>query len=311
MSFLAAFVMRGRMQAALLAFGFVLLSLFLHPLIKPFVIIVSFASVALFTLRKGALDGLYVLLYATIATTAVVGLLAGDASVLLAMAMSCLLMWLPVWLLAMVLRTSRHLALTIEVAIFMATLGVIAFYLYLDSPTLLWQQLFAAFIDSLPQEVQVQMDRDKLHEGIAAWSHYMTGIFAASSLFALLFSLFLARWWQSVLYNPDGFKAEFLNLRTGTRLAMISVLMMALAGFTTGMMAELAWNISISLFVLYMFIGTSVLHTLLAKTTFSQYAVPMLYIVLFLVPHALLPVALVGLSDAWLNLRKIQPVQQV
>ena len=308
MSFLAAFVMRGRLQAALLAFALVFVSLFLHPLFKPFVIIVSFASVALFTLRKGAVEGLYVLLYATVATALFSGLLAGDASFLTIVAFSCLMMWLPIWVLAIVLRESRHLALTIEIAVFMAALGVIGFYLYVENPASFWQQAFEPFIDALPKDAHV--DIEKLRGGISELSHYMTGIFAASTLFGLLFSLFLARWWQSLLYNPEGFKAEFLTLRTGGRLAIISIMIIVAAKTTSSTFSELSWNITILAFVLYSFIGTSVVHTLLAKTKLSKYAVPMLYITLFLVPHALLPVASVGLCDAWLNLRKIQPVKQ-
>jgi hypothetical protein len=36
----------------------------------------------------------------------------------------------------------------------------------------------------------------------------------------------------------------------------------------------------------------------------GRYMVPMFYITLFLIPHAMLIVGLVGLSDPWLNLRK-------
>jgi len=36
----------------------------------------------------------------------------------------------------------------------------------------------------------------------------------------------------------------------------------------------------------------------------GRYMVPMFYITVFLIPHAMLPVALVGLMDPWLDLRK-------
>ena len=133
----------------------------------------------------------------------------------------------------------------------------------------------------------------------------MTGVFAASTLFAVLFSIFLGRWWQSVLYNPNGFKEEFLSIRTGYRLAIASILVIAVAKFTSGLFAEMAWNITILLFVLYLFMGTSVLHTVFSSMKQSKYLVPTFYITMFLIPHAMLPVALVGLFDAWFNLRKI------
>jgi len=300
-SFLAAFIMKGRMQAITLASVLAFVSLFMHPLIKPFVIIVSFAAIALVTLRKGALEGSYVLFSATAVTAVLAALLSGQADFFWLMIVSCLTMWLPVWLVSMVLRETRHLSLTVEVAILMAALIVIGFYLYATEPALVWQQMFAPWLAMLPENVPVE----EMRNWINMVSHYMTGIFAASTLCAVLFSLFLARWWQSVLYNPDGFRQEFVSLRTGSRLAIVSIMVIVVAELASGWLSELAWNLTILLFVLYLFIGTSVLHTVFSGMQQGKYLVPMLYITLFLVPHIMLPVALVGLCDAWLNLRKI------
>jgi uncharacterized protein YybS (DUF2232 family) len=194
------------------------------------------------------------------------------------------------------------LSLAIECAVFFAVLGVAGFYLFVTDPATIWQQAFAPLLEVLPAEVPVEEVRNQVNIG----SHYMTGVFAASTLFAVLFSLFLGRWWQSVLYNPGGFKQEFLSLKTGYSLAIGSIIVIAVARLTDGSLSEMAWNITILLFVLYLFIGTSVLHTLFSAMKQSKYLVPMFYITMFLIPHAMLPVALVGLSDAWLNLRKIQ-----
>jgi hypothetical protein len=211
-------------------------------------------------------------------------------------------MWLPVWLIAIVLRETRQLALAIECAVFIGVLGVASFYLYAADPAVIWQEAFAPLLDILPEEVPVEEIRNQVNIG----SHYMTGVFSASILLAVLFSLFLGRWWQSILYNPEGFKHEFLSLRTGSRLAIASIIVIAVAKLASGLLSEMAWNITILLFVLYLFIGTSVLHTKFSAMKQSRYLVPMFYITMFLIPHAMLPVALVGLCDVWLNLRKIQ-----
>ena len=139
--------------------------------------------------------------------------------------------------------------------------------------------------------------------------HYMTGVVAAGSILGLLFGLFLARWWQANLYNPGGFKQEFLTLRTKPRLSVGSIAILGVALATSGELAEIAWNISILLFVLYTVTGTSVCHTVCSKMKLGRYAVPMLYITLFLIPHAMLLVAIIGLIDPWLNLRKIKSNQ--
>jgi uncharacterized protein YybS (DUF2232 family) len=83
-----------------------------------------------------------------------------------------------------------------------------------------------------------------------------------------------------------------------------SIAVIVLAAASSGSVSEIAWNVTILLFVLYIFIGTAVMHTVFSGMKMGRYLVPMFYITLFLLPHALLPVALVGLSDAWLNIRK-------
>lgn len=85
---------------------------------------------------------------------------------------------------------------------------------------------------------------------------------------------------------------------------MGSVAVVGLAMVTTGVVSEIAWNVTILLFVLYTFIGTAVLHTVFSVMKLGRYLVPLFYVTLFLIPHVLLPVALIGLSDAWLNIRK-------
>jgi uncharacterized protein YybS (DUF2232 family) len=118
-----------------------------------------------------------------------------------------------------------------------------------------------------------------------------------------LFGLFLGRWWQATLYNPGGFKQEFLSLNTYPRLAIGSIVVIVIAWAGSGAVSEVSWNVSILLFVLYTFIGTAVLHAVFGAMKLARFTVPMFYATLFLIPHVMLPVSLVGLSDAWLNLR--------
>ena len=54
MGFLASYIMRGRLQAMIVASTLALLSLIIPP-----VSVVSSATVALVTLRRGAVEGLY------------------------------------------------------------------------------------------------------------------------------------------------------------------------------------------------------------------------------------------------------------
>lgn len=288
MRFLANYIMRGRLQAMIVASSLALLSLVMPP-----VSIVSSASVALVTLRRGAFEGLYVLVCSSAAASVLGLLLLGSYQFALLYSM---VLWLPVWLISIVLREGRHLSLAVEFAVLIGVLGVVGFYLYEAEPALMWKEVLSQMVPPNAPIEEIQRTLDVL-------SHYMTGVVAAGTVFGLLFGLFLGRWWQSVLYNPGGFKQEFLSLNTKPRLAIGSVVVVAVAWASSGALSEVAWNMTILLFVLYTCIGTAVLHAVFASMKLGRYLVPMFYLTLFLIPHAMLPVALVGLGDAWMNLR--------
>jgi len=280
--------MRGRMQAMIVASTLAIVSLIMPP-----VSIVSSASVALVTLRRGAVEGLVVLGCST-AIAGVLGFfLLGNYQFVL---LYGIVLWGPVWLISIVLREGRYLSLTVEIAVLLGILGVIGFYLYNPEPAVMWKAMLSQMVPPNAPVEDVQRTLDML-------SRYMTGIVAAASVFGLLFGLFLGRWWQALLYNPGGFRQEFLSLSTPPRLAIGSILVVVIASLSSGVISEISWNIAILLFVLYTFIGTAVLHTVFAAMKMGRYIVPMFYVTMFLIPHAMLPVAIVGLSDAWMNLR--------
>lgn len=288
MGFLATYIMRGRWQAITAACALAFLSLFMPP-----ISIVSSAAVALVTLRRGAYEGLTVFASA-LATIGALGVLMG--SVQFALLYGAVL-WLPIWCIAVLLRTGRQLSLAIESAILLGAIGIIGFHLYKPDAVGMWQNL-------LTQMAPDNTSLEAMQPNLEAIAHYMTGIVAAGTVFGWIFALFLARWWQAELYNPGGFRAEYLSLSTSPRLALGSIILVSIAAFTSGGISELAWNLSILVFVLYTFVGTAVIHSLLAPLSQSRYLIIGFYVTLFLIPHLLIPVATVGVSDAWLKLRQ-------
>ena len=269
-------------------------SLALLSLMMPPVSVVSSAAVALVTLRRGASEGLTILVCSSMAAGLLGFLVIGNYQFAL---LYVTVLWLPVWLISIVLREGQHLSLAVEIAILIGIFGVIGFYLYTPEPAAMWKAVLSQMVPADAPVADIQRTIDVI-------SHYMTGVVAAGSVFGLLLGLFLGRWWQANLYNPGGFKQEFLALDTKSRLSIGSIVVVAIALASTGEISEIAWNVSILLFVLYTVTGTSVLHTVFSKFKLGRYMVPMLYITLFLIPHAMLLVALVGLSDPWLDLRK-------
>jgi hypothetical protein len=277
------------MQAMLVASSLALLSLMMPP-----VSVVSSATVALVTLRRGAYEGLYVLGCSSLAA-ALLGFLAlGNFQFALLYVM---VLWLPVWLISIILREGQHLSLAVEIAILIGIVCVIGFYLYAPDPVALWKAVLSQMIPADVPVADIQRTIDIL-------VHYMTGVIAAGSVFGLLFGLFLGRWWQANLYNPGGFRQEFLSLSTKPRISIGAIVVLIIAVTSPVGISEIAWNVCILLFVLFTVIGVAVLHYAFSMMKLGRYMVPMFYITLFLIPHAMLIVGLVGLSDPWLNLRK-------
>lgn len=255
MGFLAKYIMKGRMQAILVASSLAIISLLFPP-----ISIVSSASVALVTLRRGGREGLYVLIAACLSAALLGSLLFGSFQFAL---LYGLLLWLPILLISIVLREGKHLSFAIGIAVLFGILGVIGFYLYSSDPSAMWYSVLNQMIQPMIEASGEDLPLDEIDGSIQRFSHFMTGGVAAGSVYGLLFGLFLARWWQSILYNPSGFREEYLTLRTHPAIALSSIVIAGIAWFGGGIVSEVCWNISILLAVLYTFVGSSVLHSAL------------------------------------------------
>ena len=287
--------MRGRVEAVLVVSTLGLMSLQIALLGMPLSILSS-GAVALVTLRKGATEGLITIAGASLAAIMLATIILMPY---LFVALYVLVVWLPIWLIAIVLREGRQISLAVEIAILIGIVCVIGYYLFNADPALMWQQVMLKMIPA-----NAPVDVETIKKMIAQFAPYMTGVTAASAVFSILLGLFLGRWWQAMLYNPGGFNQEFLGLRVQPRLATICIVIIGVAVVSSGALSQIAWNTAILLFVLYAFIGTAVIHSLLTKMKISQYAVPMLYITLVTLFRIMLPiVAIVGFSDTWLDLR--------
>ncbi len=284
----AAFIMRGRIHAMSAASALALISLFFPP-----ISILSTGAVALVTLRLGAYEGLWVLACSSLAAGLLGLLLSGSFQFALFYA---LILWLPVWVIGIALREGGQLALAVEIAVLIGVVGVLGYYLYEPEVANMWLNILKLM---MPADAPIDAE-----ERLGVIAHYMTGIASAGTITSLVLGLFLGRWWQAILYNPGGFKQEFLALTGHSVITVASVATFLVAVISQGLVSEIAWNAVIVLFVLYALIGSAVMHTIFAAMKLAKYTVPMFYITLFLIPHAMLPVALIGLSDSWLNLRK-------
>lgn len=292
MKALARFAMRGYSQAALVVSAFALLSMVL-----PLFGLISSAAVALVTLRSGAREGAAVTGLATLACGVIAALALGTPLVAVGL---LLLLWLPLWGLAALLRHARSLALALQGAALVGVALVLLVRVFVADPASVWIALLAPVQELLAQDAQIGPEAaEKLVGEVSAW---MTGSFVAALVLQWLGSLFIARWWQALLYNPGGFGQEFRSLRLPRWLGIAGLVLLVVIGFRSG--PGPVSDLLILVSVLWMLQGLAVIHALRLERGLSGGWIIGLYVLMVLfMPHAELLVACIGLVDIWVDIR--------
>ncbi len=294
MRLLASFVMQGRPQAVMAIGVLALLSLLAPPLS-----VISSAVVALVTLRRGLQDGLFVTLLGTAACALLALLVQIDAFSVVGFT---LLLWLPVWVLALTLRSNGSLAVTTTVALLFGLLVIVIYYVEFSDPIAAWRKLLEPLLQSFTQAQTLEAGQQKLLLDVL--SHWMTGLMAAGFFLQLMISLMLARWWQSLLYNPGGFSSEFHQLRLPRGLALFAIAVIGLLLLDVGIGSPMLDYLAMLLITAYLLQGLALAHGLRAQFKASSGWLFAMYIMLFIaVPHMVITLAVAGIADAWLDLR--------
>ena len=292
---LPAYIAKGYLQAISVVVVLGMLSLRFPPLS-----VLSSGAIALVALRKGPKEAGSVLLGSAVAMGILAQVTIGAFQVA---AVYALLLWFPVLLLATALRASRNLALVIEAAVILGGLAVVAVYTFMANPAESWFAHMDTTLAPLLKTGPLVVKAESVMENVELISRYMTGIVVSGSVATLVLSLFLGRWWQSILYYPGGFREEYLELRMRKGIGYLCLLVVAVAFFATSVVEELAWNLSALFAVLYLIVGTAIMHTVLSKTKASRFWLAGFYLVLLFIPQIAIPVVLFGFTDSWLDWR--------
>ena len=296
MKSIAAFVMRGRSAAVLVAAPTAVLFWLFPP-----VLVISGAVVALVTLRRGAAEGALLAVLAGLGAGALAELVLGATWPMLWVLLAC---WTPLWALALLLRATASLSVTVRIAALLGLLGVGGFYLALGDPTIWWSLVLDGLrqgLMTLPSGERATLEQ--LLELLRSWAPLLPGQVVSATLLFVLAGLLLGRWWQALLFNPGGFRPEFHQLRLGRPLALL-----ALALFGAALLSgwSVLGNLVLVLGTLYSVQGIAVTHALVFKLRLSPAWLLLLY--LFLVPLLSQLVMALGITDTWADFRtRVRP----
>lgn len=276
-----AFVMRTRLAAiGVIALG----------ALMPLLFWLSAGVIALITLRRGLREGVLVLAGAVaILLPVYAGLLGAPMALLQPIALT----WVPVMILAQLLRSTVSLGRTLEWAGGIAAIAVGLFYLIQGDPALFWQDLLGQLVTLL----DTNGADSAWNQAAAELAPRLTGLWIANMLGISVLCLLLGRWWQAVLYNPGGFREEFYALRLSKAFAMLTLAAVVVGLFTgPGIFADLG-TVLVSVFLLQ---ALALAHQLVARRGWHVGWLVALYVML---PLAIRPVALIGLADAFVDFR--------
>jgi hypothetical protein len=290
----ASFVMQGRLQATVaVVLATVLLLILLQPLV-----LFGAAALALVTLRRGALEGAAVMLLS--ATACAVILLAFQADPISVFA-SMLLLWLPVWGLALLLRYGRSLGIMVPAALLIGVVLAVVVHLYTSVDE--WVEVLGPHISVMLEQGQI-VDPEQHQAFIERMASWVPGVIATLFFLQLVAVLLLARWWQSLLYNPGGFRAEFhqLRLHRGVAIVTIAALFLNLTGIELGgMLLDYLILLLLSAFFVH---GLALVHGLVGKhEANTSWLVGMYVLLVIFLPYAESLLSAAGLADSWFDFR--------
>ena len=274
---LAEFVMRGRLQATVVASLAAASSLFTW---------VGAAVVALVVLRRGTAQGLVVLGWSLLAALAV-ALWRSDLGPLTSL--------LGAAVVAQVLRTTVSWPLALVASSLLGAVVAVGFQTvgshYVDTLLQALGQLFAEMRQQLPAE-----QRALLHDPVAS---QVSGLLGLSTTIATVISLLLARWWQSMLYNPGGFREEFHQLRMPPLLSTVLIGAGVLA--TLGGPAYYFWAL---LFAVPLVVaGFALVHGAVALKGWQRTPLVILYVTWLFSGWVKALLLLLAVVDSWWDFR--------
>lgn len=255
---------------------------------------ISAVIVAFITLRLGARSGLLVLCWSALPAAALYYWQQPALLVNMVILHNGL-----VWVLALVLRHYRSWSLVLEVGALLGVFAVIIVHALSPDISQWWMKHFQEYITNMSDEIK--MSPERINQTIALVSKFATGVTATFLLLANLFSLFFARWWQAVMFNPGGLGSECKEIRMGYIASMI--FLVAIISSLLG--SNIALD-SLPIVILpFSLAAISLVHKLLAQHKAKVGLLVMMYgLLFFFTPYIAVMLAILALVDSLFDLRK-------
>lgn len=286
---IARYALKSPYHAATVAGVFAILSL-----VIPLISILSGAIIGLVVLTQGLSAGGRAILLSLVGITLVVFAITGSPIYGVTIG---LVQWLPIVVLAEVLRRTASLSFTLLVGMGLALLAVAIQFIGWPDSEQVWMEFMRQMFGGLKEQ---GLDEERLETVLSNMVHWMVVLLMATMYLSFTLTLLVARWMQARLADSDGFRQEFYQLRLG-QAAAGATLVLAIASTAL----QQTWLTAMLMVMLagFMFQGLAIAHS---WSRFKQKAMLLflLYVALIIFPQAIGIMALLGIVDNWVNVRK-------
>jgi len=193
------------------------------------------------------------------------------------------------------------LVLCLQLIAGVSLLGIIVLYVFFPDFGEIWRSSLNMMADDLIANSNGTLDTEQLQLIIDQIVSLLPGFFASSFMIGTMLSLYLARWWQAVIYNPGGFGKEFRAINLGKATALFAL---AIAITASLIKADIFNAMLLVVFALYLNQGVAVLHAVFVGKQLNAVWLFMIYLLMFFVPHIVVLLSLAGLADTWIDFRR-------
>lgn len=286
---IARYALQGPIYAATVVGIIALLSLFI-----PLLSILSGAIVSLIILTQGLISGTRVILVAIVGITVVSYLV--TQSWLLGVSIG-LVQWLPLMILAEVLRRTRSISFMLVIGMVLAMImAALQFVLWPDVEDS-WMRFLQLMLGDLQQ--QPNIDVEQLQAGLQNLVHWMAIILMAVMYSTFVGTLLAGRWFQAKLAESKGFRQEFYAIRLGQGAAAATLVVSIVSA-----LVQSDWLLAVAMVMLatFLFQGLAIAHSWSKHYSKTSWLV-LMYMLMVIFPQALAGVAMLGVIDNWMDFR--------
>lgn len=203
--------------------------------------------------------------------------------------------WVPVFLLAVLLLSSRSLTLTMQVSVIVAAVAMLGFYVVVADPVAFWQPYVTAMAELVKQN-NLQLNTELLSSEVmtvsavlAFWMLYIVGLLLGYAVYKRL---------PRETADFGRFRDFGFGRVIASTMAITSLLAFAV---------DVTWlqNLAFVMFVVFWMQGLAIVHWMHGKGQLPLAAVIAVYALLpFLQVLLITVLAVLGYTDAWFGFRR-------